>query len=159
VGRWPTLAGCPRFAPRFSALTCASRIQPAGRHNRSPGWSDTGVPDKRRICACWGGSAGSATRGKSDNRSIPFCRRLAAAGEAPTKEPPRVYLCYCALGYFSFPALLISLAPQPRLRYTSNRGEGVVSLASVRAQSADPKWLFETSACPTAPVGAVHTCM
>ena len=34
-----------------------------------------------------------------------------------------------------------------------------MSLASFRAQSADPNRLFETSACPAAAVGSVHTCM
>ena len=54
-----------------------------------------------------------------------------------------------------------ALSHPPPLSEPLLRGEGVVSLASVRAQSVDLRRLFEIPACPTAAIRpfVVHICM
>ena len=59
----------------------------------------------------------------------------------------------------SHPTVTGALSQPPPLREHSPRGEGVVSLASVRAHFVDRKRLFDISEYPAAAAGAAHACM
>ena len=59
----------------------------------------------------------------------------------------------------SHPTVTVALSHPPPLSEHSPRGEGVVSLASVRAHSVDLQRVFDISACPAAAAGLIHTCM